>query len=75
MAGLHESLEKVLNANPGKNYCASCLADAGGLRSSEDRLPVARLLRSAYPKVTDRSVETGTCARCSRTDLIVRYRG
>jgi hypothetical protein len=75
MVGLHESLEKVLNANPGQNYCASCLADAVRLRSPEDRVPVARFMRSAYTKVTDRAVETGTCARCRRTDLIVRYRG
>jgi hypothetical protein len=61
MAGLHGSLEKVLQANPGKDYCASCLADAVGLRSPEDRIP--RLMRSAYTKVTDRAVETGTCAR------------
>ncbi len=45
MAGLHGSLEKVLQANPGKDYCASCLADAVGLRSPEDRIPVARLMR------------------------------
>ncbi len=74
MAGLHESLEKVLRANPGKNYCASCLADAVGLGSPEDRIPVARLMRGAYTKVTDRMVERGTCTQCSRTDLIVRYR-
>jgi CTP synthase (UTP-ammonia lyase) len=67
LAGLHESLEKVLHANSGRNYCASCLADAGGLRSPEDRVPVARLMRSAYTKVTDRAVETGTCARCAET--------
>jgi hypothetical protein len=63
MAGLHGSLEKVLQANPDKDYCASCLADAVGLRSPEDRIPVARLMRSAYTKVTDRAVETGTRAR------------
>lgn len=75
MVGLHESVEKVLHANAGKNYCASCLADAGGLRSPEGRIPVAWLMRSAYTQVTDRAVERGTCARCNRTDLIVRYRG
>jgi hypothetical protein len=73
-ASLYESPEKAVNANPGY-YCASRLADAGGLPSPEDRIPVARVMRSAYTKATDRAVETGTCARCSRTDLIVRYRG
>jgi hypothetical protein len=76
MGSLYESLEQILKANPGTNYCASCLAAAGGLRSPDDRIPVARLVRSAYAKVSDRAVETGTCARCSRTDLIVmRYQG
>jgi hypothetical protein len=75
VAGLFESLEKVLRANPRKNYCASCLADAVGLGSSEDRTPVARLMRGAYTTVTDRVVESGTCAQCNRTGMIVRYRG
>jgi hypothetical protein len=75
MAGLLESLENVLRANPGNNYCASCLADAAGLGSPKDREPVARLVRGAYTQVTDRAVGRGTCARCGRTDLIVRYRG
>ena len=73
---VYESLEQVLNASPGTNYCASCLAAAGGLRSPDDRIPVARLVRSVYTQVTDRAVETGTCAQCSRTDLmVIRYRG
>ena len=74
MASLHESLEKVLRANPGTNYCASCLADAIGLGAPEDRTPVARTLRSEYPKVNDRVVESGTCAQCGRTGMIVRYK-
>ncbi len=75
MPKLRESLEKVLRANPGKNYCASCLADAVGLGAAEDRTPVARTLRSAYTKVNDRVVESATCARCGRTGMIVRYQG
>jgi hypothetical protein len=34
MAGLHGSLEKVLQANAGKDYCASCLAATVGLCSA-----------------------------------------
>jgi len=72
---LHESLERVLRANPGKNYCASCLADAVGLGAPEDRTPVAQTLRREYTKVNDRVVESGSCAWCSRTGMIVRYKG
>jgi len=75
VASLRESLEKVLRANPGKNYCASCLADAVGLGAPEDRTPVAQTLRREYAKVNDRVVESGSCARCSRTGMIVRYKG
>lgn len=75
MPGLHESLEKVLRANPGKNYCASCLADAVGLGAPEDRTPVARTLRGAYTKVNDRVVESGTCTRCNRMGMVVRFTG
>jgi len=71
---LRESLETVLRANPGKNYCASCLADAVGLGAPEDRTPVAQILRREY-KVNDRVIENGTCARCGRTGMIVRYQG
>ncbi len=60
---MHESLEKVLRANPGQNYCASCLADAVGLGAPEDRTPIARILRSAYTKVNDRVVESGAANR------------
>jgi hypothetical protein len=65
VANLHESFEKVLRANPGKNYCASCLADAVGLGAPEDRTPGSRTLRSAYTKVND---------RCGWTGMIVRYK-
>jgi hypothetical protein len=76
MAALHEALEQVLAANPGKNYCPGCLAKAGGFTLPEERIPVATLMRSVYSKATDRVVENGLCAAgCGKTDLIVRYTG
>ena len=74
MASLRESVEKILRANPGTNYCTSCLADAVGLGPPEDRMPVARILRNEYTKLNDRVVESGACARCRRTGMIVRYK-
>jgi hypothetical protein len=72
MAALHEALEQVLAANPGKNYCPGCL----GFTLPEERIPVATLMRSVYSKATDRVVEDGLCAAgCGKTDLIVRYTG
>ena len=76
MAALHEALEQVLAANPGKNYCPRCLAKAAGFTLPEEGIPVATLMRSVYSKATDRVVENGLCAAgCGKTDLIVRYTG
>ncbi len=68
MAGLHESLEKVLNAN---RVRATALVVWPG--SPEDRIPVARLMRRAYTKFTARVSTRAPAHWCSRTDLIVRY--
>ena len=71
---IHASLEKVLTANPNKNYCVDCLAHAAGLTSPEDRFPVSQLMRTTYGQLTDRVVEHGLCAAgCGKTGLVVRY--
>ncbi len=36
IAALHEALEQVLAANPGKSYCPGCLAKAAGFTLPED---------------------------------------
>lgn len=73
---LHASLEEVLAANPNKNCCADCLAQAVGLTSPQDRTPVTQLIRTTYIKYTDRVVEQSPCAAgCGKTSLVVTYKG
>ena len=72
MVDLPGKLEAVLHANPGKNYCAGCLAKVADLTSPEGRFPVATLMRSTYSKLTDRKVENDICSVCGRTELVVQ---
>ena len=73
---LHASLEEVLAANPNKNCCADCLAQAVGLTSPQDRTPVTQLIRTTYIKYHRPRCRTEPLRRrVGKTSLVVTYKG
>lgn len=71
---MEKALLRVLDANPGKNYCAECLARAAGYTSPEDRTPASQMMRSKFRTYTDDVVEDAPCAGCSQTRMVVRQK-
>lgn len=73
MMDREKSVEQVLAANRGENYCTDCLGQAAGFTLEEQAISLARTMRSTYRTARDRVVERGICGVCGRTALIVRF--
>ena len=73
ITGMHGNLEKVLRDNPGKKYCAGCLAAAAGLTSPEHVVRVESLMNTEYRRYTDRTVGDGICDTCRQDGRVVWF--
>ena len=71
---LPESIHSALAANPGKNYCADCLAQAAGLTLAEQTESLARQLRTTHRKAAGLIAGKGSCDICGRTEHVVKLR-
>jgi hypothetical protein len=75
MVDREKSVDQVLAANRGENYCTDCLGQSAGFTLEEQVIALARKMKSSYQAVKDRVVERGVCGVCGRAALIVRFTG